>query len=77
MAAGGVLEVNGVARAVAPGMVPWCADGPLPGGWPEGAVRVEVTGVAVGETPVDITCNANVEKAQLNCTVALAAPAVK
>jgi hypothetical protein len=59
-------------------MTPWRADGPLPGGLPEGAApRMEVAGVAVGETPVDVTCVANVEMAQLNCTVALAAPAVK
>ena len=50
----------------------------MPGGLPEGAApRMEVAGVAVGETPVDVTCVANAEKAQLNCTMALAAPAVK
>ncbi len=72
VAAGGVLEVNGAAHAVAPGMAPWRADGPLPVGWPRGVARVEVASVAVGETPVDVACDADVERAQLNCTVALA-----
>jgi hypothetical protein len=68
---GGVVEVNGAARAVVPGMVPWRADGALPEGWP-GAARVEVVGVAVGAAAVNVTCDAFVAAAQLNCTVALA-----
>jgi hypothetical protein len=68
--AGGWLEVNGAARAVAQGMAPWAADAPLPEGWPADAARVEVVGVAVGELPVNVSCAAG--GGSLNCTVALA-----